>query len=466
MATLSDIALSDDLAQFEIKEIYGATHQLLQEFQQAKAEAYPGRIDSMIKHLKERLSGKAAYPLAVLLETNHLSIRHQLQKEWNSELKQRQLYLYDTTLETYRGRIPSSVWNQVCLNYAETLVHTGRSIDAQAVLKEMVKEEKDPSFQRLNGEFGWTLIFYSTFLPVKAERLRALEKAKDLFETAKTDIQDPKGHKLYEERVKLADNMINQLGEVEPVKLAEQPSPSDAEQRYLDWCADQQLFLNSGNDIEPDTMPKRDLPLRIQNNAFLGNFLDSLTNEYTSMRRSLYKALSAEAAADDHKFDGDNTVYTQRHEELKQIYRQAYSLFDKMALLLNHALQVGVEERRVNFQRLWFEEENLKKPLKPFIQTTKNDALKALYWLSKEVYGYEKSDEQSIFVQKTLHLRNRIDNSYLQVIQKPEPFEKESARAQSHHVTEQELERLTKAMTQKARNAMMYLQFALAIGKK
>ncbi|MFC4712853.1 LA2681 family HEPN domain-containing protein [Planococcus dechangensis] len=466
MATLSDIALSDDLGQFEIKEIYSATHQLLQELQQAKAEAYPGRINSMINHLKERLKGKAAYPLVVLLETSHLSIRHQQQKDWNSDLKQLQLELYDNTLETYRGRIPASVWNQVCLNYAETLVHTGRSIDAQAVLKEMVKEDKDPSFQRLNGEFGWTLIFYSTFLPVKAERLRALEKALELFHVAQTDIQDDKGKKLYEERIKLAENMVGQLGDVEPVKLVDQPAPTEDEQRYLDWSAEQRLFLNSGNDIEPDTMAKRDLPLRIQNNAFLGNYLDSLTHEFTSMRRSLYTALTADEVADDHKMDGDNTVYSQRNENLKQVYRQAYSLFDKMALLMNHALQLGVEEPRANFQRIWFEEESLKKPLKPFIQTTKNDALKALYWLSKEVYGYELSEEQSMLVKKALHIRNRIDNSYLQVVKKAEPFEKESARAQSHHITEAELERLTLMMTQKARNGLMYLQFALAIGKK
>lgn len=466
MATLSDIALSDDLGQFEIKEIYGATHQLLQEMQQAKAEAFPGRIDSMIKHLKERLKGKAAYPLAVLLETSHLSIRHQQQKDWNSELKQRQLYLYDNTLETYRGRIPSNVWNQVCLNYAETLVHTGRSLDAQAVLKEMVKDDNDPSFQRLNGEFGWTLIFYSTFLPVKAERLSALKKALELFHVAKTDIKDEKGQKLYDERITLAENMITQLGEVDPVKLAELPEPSDAERRYLDWCADEKLFLNSGNDIEPDTMAKRDLPLRVQNNAFIGNFLDSLTHEYTSMRRSLYEALNEEAKADDHKLDGDNTLYTKRLEDLKQVYRQAYSLFDKMALLVNHTMQLGVEEPRVNFQRIWFEEESLKKPLKPFVQKTKNDALKALYWLSKEVYGYEKSEEQSLFVKKALHIRNRIDNSYLQVVKQPQPLEKENARAQSHHITEAELERLTLKLTQKVRNGLMYMQFALAIGKK
>ncbi|MEZ0482218.1 LA2681 family HEPN domain-containing protein [Planococcus sp. SSTMD024] len=466
MATLSDIALADDLGQFEIKEIYGATHQLLQEMQQAKAEAFPGRINAMINHLKERLQGKAAYPLAVLLETSYLSIQHQLKKDWNSDLKQRQLYLYDNTIETYRGRIPSNVWNQVCLNYAETLVHTGRSIDAQAVLKEMVKDENDPSYQRLNGEFGWTLIFYSTFLPVKAERLGALEKALDLFKTAKTDIKDEKGQALYDERIKLAGNMIEQLGDVDPVKLAQQPEPTADEQRYLDWCAEQQLFLNSGNDIEPDTMAKRDLPLRIQNNAFLGNFLDSLTHEFTAMRRSLYLATNSEDVADDHKMDGDNTRYTKRYEDLKQVYRQAYSLFDKMALLLNQTMQLGVEEPRVNFQRIWFEDEDLKKPLKPFVQNTKNDALKALYWLSKEVYGYEKSDEQSLFVKKALHIRNRIDNSYLQVVEKAEPFEKDNARAQSHHITEAELERMTLAMSQKARNGMMYLQFALAIGKK
>ncbi|MFP3514436.1 hypothetical protein SB775_33605, partial [Peribacillus sp. SIMBA_075] len=77
------------------------------------------------------------------------------------------------------------------------------------------------SYQRLNGEFGWTLIFYSTFLPVKAERLSALEKALDLFKTAKNDIKDEKGQSLYDERIKLAGNMIDQLGEVDPVKLSQ-----------------------------------------------------------------------------------------------------------------------------------------------------------------------------------------------------------------------------------------------------
>src|SRR5690606_33514022 len=81
MTNLQEIAHSDDYGQYELKDLYQATQLLLQEFQKSKTE--PEKLNDIISHLKERLKGQAAFPLAILLESSQLGIRHQLQKNWN-----------------------------------------------------------------------------------------------------------------------------------------------------------------------------------------------------------------------------------------------------------------------------------------------------------------------------------------------------------------------------------------------
>src|SRR5690606_33420641 len=196
----------DDYGQYELKDLYQATQLLLQEFQKSKTE--PEKLNDIISHLKERLKGQAAFPLAILLESSQLGIRHQLQKNWNSPMKQRQLFLFENLYFQYRGKVPPSVWNQICLNYAEVLIYVGRSIDGLHVLDNMLENENDPSYQRKDAERGWGLLFYSTFLPGKEEKADALHRSRELLIKGAEEIKDPNGRALYAERLKLAQKML------------------------------------------------------------------------------------------------------------------------------------------------------------------------------------------------------------------------------------------------------------------
>src|SRR5690606_16820208 len=106
------------------------------------------------------------------------------------------------------------------------------------------------------------------------------------------------------------------------------------------------------------------------------------------------------------ELDASNPV---RNEQLKSVFRQSFSLFNKTTQFLNHYYQLEVKDQRAGMQRLWFEEEHPQNDLKPFIRDTKNGALKALYWLSKEMYGYERSDAQNIAMIRALQLRDQME---------------------------------------------------------
>ncbi|MFD1031326.1 LA2681 family HEPN domain-containing protein [Metaplanococcus flavidus] len=458
MTNLQEIAQSDDYGQFEIKELYQATQLLLQEFQKSKTE--PEKLNDIIAHLKKRLEGQTAYPLAILLESSQLGIRHQLQKAWNSPMKQRQLFLFESLFFQFRGKVPPTVWNQICLNYAEVLIYVGRSLDGLHVLEQMVESETtDPSYQRKDAERGWGLLFYSTFLTGKEEKADALHKARELLSQGIENIEDANGSALYADRLKLAQKMLDEIG---PVDVTANYKPNFFEGRendYRNWCAKQHLLLNPDNEVDPEGTMKIDtLRYRYkgedkEQGVFLEAFMDSLFAEFTAQREQLFEALEKDPSQ------------PERNEQLKMVYRQTFSLFNKTAQFLNHYYELEISSPRAGMQRIWFEDDHPKNELKPFIRDTKNSALKALYWLSKEMYGYERSESQNLAMIRSLQLRDQMERSFVQVITKKEEVA-QTGELRKHQVTQGELERLALSTCFKARNALMYLVFAIGSGKK
>lgn len=464
LAIVNDIIQADDLDQFEVNDLYQATQFLLQDFQKTKEEKHPGKIKKLTDHLKKRLEKKTAYPLAVLLECGHLAILHRLQTDWNSAMKQRQLFLFESLTMQFRGKVPPEVWNQILLAYAEALLQTGRSIDALVVLEGMLEKEGEPFYERKGAERGWALVFYSAFLRDKTEKAQALHTARDLLKKAQEQISDANGRAIYAERLKLAERMLEQLGAVDVTGGYTLNLFEGKEKQYREWCAEHRLLLNGVNDIEPDKASKLETfryrhPGADKERAeFLESFLHSLTEEFTALRWMLFEALQEQPqASQEGGYD--------RNGQLKTVYRQAFSLFDKIALFLNHYYKLEVDLPRTSMQRIWFEDEHPKKPLKPFIKDSKNDALKALYWLSKELFGYERSDKQSLHMIRATQLRHQLERSFVQVVATPEAATK-NGELRKHQMTQKELEHMAVTLTFKSRNALMYLRYALGIEEK
>lgn len=457
MSTLHDIAQSDDYGQFDLKEVYQAAQLLLQEFQ--KTRTAPEKLNDIINHLKKRLEGQASYPLAILLETSQMGIMHQLQKDWNSPMKQRQLFLFESLYAQFRSKVPATIWNQICLNYAEALIYVGRSLDGLDVLEQMTEAENDPSYERKDAERGWGLLFYSTFLQDKDQRAEALHLSRDLIKQGMDKITTANGRALYEDRLKLAVKMLEDIGPVD-VTGNYKPNFFDGREReYRDWCAKQHLLLNDDNEIDPVGTMKTDTliyrhkdPEDKERGFFLETFMQSIVSEYTTLRWNLFEALEEEPSPE-------------RNERLKTVYRQSFSLFTKSAQFISHYYKLDMKDPRAGMQRIWFEDEQPKKPLKPFIRDTKNGALKALFWHSKEIFGYEQSNTQNLATVRALLLRDQMERSFVQIITKQDEIAK-TGDLRKHQMTQIELERMALSNIFKARNALMYLGFAIGLEKK
>jgi len=171
---------------------------------------------------------------------------------------------------------------------------------------------------------------------------------------------------------------------------------TDEEIAYRTWALRRRLFLNPINDLTTESVAAHDVihtpnmlvPLREP--PIYQGFFNQLKQEYTTARFLLYQGLHHRAPAwADKEVRLYNTLdypaYGTNLELAKLAYRSCYSLFDKIAYLLNHYLALNIPEKRVNFKTLWHEKEDPKRPLKQQFQTYPNLPLRGLYWISRDL---------------------------------------------------------------------------------
>lgn len=491
MVVLTKIIETKNLHAFTNSQISAAVEQLLNEYRATNEEKYPGKIMELISYLENSQINKP--PFTKLLECDYWSIQHRVYSEkhgtWNSKMRQQQLYNFVDIFTECKGKVNPLFWNLICLDYSEALMNTGRAIEALAILNEMV-ENDDCYFKRKESQEGWGLIVYSTLLKGE-DRTYCIYNAHRKLKKYK-DITDEAGRMCYEQRFSFAQDLYDQLN-IEDVYSPTGGQPFKGKDKiYRRWCASNILFLNGSNDIDMETMIHKDTILyndfsfpnqthTIQS-RFFQNFLNSLTQEFISLRWLLFDTVN-KPKDKVHFADNDLlnhrssiNIYNIRTDSLKMVYRMAYSLFDKIAYFLNHYYNLKIPNHKASLNHIWFEKENSNNPMKNFFTQKNNDALKALYWLSKDLYGYEKVKKPSKFVKKISHLRNMMEHSYLQVTELPESILKPESgitinsdsvkvsvgEFQLHNLSLTELESLTMNLAQKARNALLYLRYAIS----
>jgi hypothetical protein len=91
-------------------------------------------------------------------------------------------------------------------------------------------------------------------------------------------------------------------------------------------------------------------------------------------------------------FNCDYALYSIGLEQIKTAFRIACSLLDKVAYFINNYWQLRIPERDVSFRTLWFETRKKGVAAQEWIVrqeflSTKNLPLRALYWVSQDIYS-------------------------------------------------------------------------------
>lgn len=206
---------------------------------------------------------------------------------------------------------------------------------------------------------------------------------------------------------------------------------SKIEQNYRKWCLNNNLYLNTLNDVFCHSLVAQDcihLPniiTKIDVGVKFHGLFNQLKQEYASARYLIYDGISNTGK---HYSDNDvylyNTldypVYGLGIEKIKCSYRSLYSLFDRIAFFINDYFELGIDERNVSFKSIW----ECKKTANGIIDLKKNmtnvetynHPLIGLYWLFKDIGKKKvKHDYLEPFIKEIADIRNAIEHRYLKV---------------------------------------------------
>ena len=109
-------------------------------------------------------------------------------------------------------------------------------------------------------------------------------------------------------------------------------------------------------------------------------------------------------------------LYSLNIEKVKVAFRLCYSIFDKIAYLLNIYLKLGIASNKVSFRNIWHENANCRNPIRDDIFKESRSALRGLFWLSKDLD--EKGDSPIEPEAKEIAtIRNYIEHKSFKVVE-------------------------------------------------
>ena len=154
----------------------------------------------------------------------------------------------------------------------------------------------------------------------------------------------------------------------------------------------------------------------------------------------------------------DLPLYSINIEKVKIAFRLCYSIFDKIAYLLNIYLNLGIDKNRVTFRNIWHESGNVKNPIRTDIFNTYNVALQGLFWLSKDLYEKNSSPIEPE-AKEIATIRNYIEHKSFKVVEAKNPCWNEAP--ETYEIEEDAFYDKTMRLLRLTRSALLYLSFAI-----
>ena len=389
-------------------------------------------------------------------------------------------YLRATVASDYIDNLPHERMLKSYTDFANLLARLGRVVEALRWYDEALKI--DPKFSMALGNRGSCKMEYGSLLFTEGHNPifmhsayndleKALENSDDLYPRAERSFRG-----LKEQLERFSDDRLSVEAKDE-YRLGE----SEWDEKYHEWVLNYGLYLNPLNDISRHSAVAHDyfhLPnmlLPDDDDFPYPGIYNQVKQEYASARYLYFEGV-------ERKDDGghisdrnvklpdtlDYAVYGYRTEQIKTALRLSYSIFDKIAAVINQYFDVG--QKQPGFNQVWHEGGDYKQGLaKPF-RNSDNWPLNALFWMKKDFHhSISERDEDSVVTvaHELKNLRRMVEHDYTKVFHDDivsSPADRESGVVKDSlydAIGKIELRKATLEMLRLARAALIYLSLAI-----
>lgn len=336
-----------------------------------------------------------------------------------------------------RSSAPDSITCRVLINLGSHLDTIGRFCEAQELFREAY--EIDPSFGMSLGNSAYGLYEYCKWIHDTGHKGLFIEYAKKNFEKALELEIEPHAIAPFQKYYETCSHLLEINGKVEIIDYDLGNSIEEIE--YRKWCLENNLFLNSLNDLGTIEIAGRDimtLPSILESfstgekrGLFLNGLFNQLKQDLVSSRFLFYSGCSMDTY-DKHYSDNevslintlDYPVYGLAVQKMRMAYIMAYSIFDKIAFFLKSYFE---ESKFNSFNGMWFEKmpkkteenPNPKPIIKEFFKSKeKNLPLRALFWLSRDLHNDKFPELKSSMepeAEELNRVRGNLVHEYLKI---------------------------------------------------
>lgn len=400
--------------------------------------------------------------------------------EWD-QLEAYKEILYSRLAIQHNGfhEIDNSSKCRILTNLANTLNNQGCYIEAIEIWNQALQYENE--FGMALGNKGIGLYTYASQIYDEYHSALFLSKAKDLLSAAREKKLDPGAFEGFSEVLDKINYLLNSNYDFKDLKTPNSDLGRSVEEiQYRKWCSDNVLFLNPLNDILRDYTACYDpllLPSIIVDageGPDLHSFFCQMKQEFVSARYEFFASINSE---DSHFSDRgvklfdtmDYPCFSRSAERLKSSYGRLYSLLDKIAYFVNEYFGLGVKESRVYFRTIWFSGGNSSEVRNEF-STKENLSLRALYWISKDLYTVDDDFREAIDhdFRDIWGVRRHLEHRYLKLHSENWKNKREknsipSTDKLAHSMLRIDFEKKTLRLLKLIRSALIYLSSAVKV---
>lgn len=177
---------------------------------------------------------------------------------------------------------------------------------------------------------------------------------------------------------------------------------------YEKWVNENYLRVNRYCDVDSFSVLSLKDNVRIkqivdteEKQSLYESMYDEILKSFMQTRKKLFNIIST-----DGEFDT---------EELKMIYKNFYSVLDKLSMFIKVYLDLPIEPHRVDFSTVWFDKS--KKNIQPkILEHPNNLSLLAIYNIKQDIYGSDLVDYVIDEQTKDLkRIRNFIEHKFVKI---------------------------------------------------